>query len=143
MVRRLLFLIAFICLALAACSRQQTATLERPEDRLALADDLKSEGKCLKAIAQYEKLLSEFPAPEVAALARFNLAACRMEIEDYDLARNDFEDFIDSYPKSDLVDNAMYMIAVSYIEEAPRAERDQTKTTKALSELNLLLRELS
>jgi len=141
MARRLLLLVSFICLGLGACSRQQSITPKQPEDRLALADELKAKGDYIKAIAQYQQLLSEFPAQEVAELARFNLAVSRMEIEQYDLARSDFEDFIDSYPRSDLVDNAMYMIAVSYIEEAPRPERDQTKMVKALSELNLLLRE--
>jgi outer membrane protein assembly factor BamD len=140
MVRRLL-LIFFVCLGLGACSRQQSATPKQPEDRLALADDLKARGDYIKAIAQYEQLLSEFPAQEVAERARFNLATARMGIEQYDLARSDFEDFIDSYPRSDLVDDAMYMIALSYVEEAPRPERDQTKTVKALDELNLLLRE--
>jgi outer membrane protein assembly factor BamD len=35
----------------------------------------------------------------------------------------------------------MYYIAMAYIEQAPRPERDQTKTARALSELDLLLRE--
>jgi outer membrane protein assembly factor BamD len=35
----------------------------------------------------------------------------------------------------------MYYIAAAYMEQAPRPERDQTKTARALSELNLLLRE--
>jgi outer membrane protein assembly factor BamD len=113
----------------------------RPEDRLIVAENLQAEGKCGKAVIEYEQLLSEFPSQEIAERARFNLARCRMEIEEYELAVLGFEDFIDSYPRSELVDNAMYFIAVSYLEQAPRPERDQAKTGKALSELNLLLRE--
>jgi outer membrane protein assembly factor BamD len=142
MIRRLLLLLAFLtCLIAGACSRQRDLATMDAEDRMVVADDLKNEGRCLKAIAQYEQLLSEFPTQEIAERARFSLAECRVKIGEYDLARNDLEDFIDSYPRSDLVDNAMLLIAQSYMEEAPRPERDQNKTVSALDELYLLLRE--
>jgi outer membrane protein assembly factor BamD len=112
----------------------------KPEDRLALADELSSRGKCRDAIVQYEKLLSEFPRPQIAESAKFNLARCRMENEDYDLAVTDFRDFTQTYPSSDLVDNAMYMIALCYLKQSPVIQRDQAKTLQALDELNLLLR---
>jgi outer membrane protein assembly factor BamD len=112
----------------------------KQEDRLTLAQDLASRGKCAKAILQYEKLLSEFPKPQIAETAKFNLARCRMEIGAYDLAITEFEDFTNAYPRSDLVDNSMYMIALCYLKQSPRVERDQTKTVQALDELSLLLR---
>jgi len=112
-----------------------------PEDRLLLADELMSEGKCAKAIIEYEQVLSEYPRPEVAERAKFNLARCRMDLEEYDLAVQDFEIFIDSYPKSSMVDDGMYMIGLCYLRQSPRPERDQSETLKALNELNLLIRE--
>jgi outer membrane protein assembly factor BamD len=132
---------ALLCLGCLSCSRQQVRDRMDPEDRLILADQLRSQDKCVSAVAEYEKLLSEFPAPQVAESARFNLAVCRLELEQYDLARTEFEDFIDSHPKSDLIDNALYMIAMSYLRAAPRAERDQSNTINAMNELLLLLRE--
>jgi outer membrane protein assembly factor BamD len=116
-------------------------TPQSPADRLEHADKLKDKQKYLKAVTEYEQVLSEFPAQEIAESARYSLAQCRMGLGDFEMARRDLEDFIDSYPKSDLVDNAMFLIALSYVEEAPRAERDQTATVKALDELHLLLRE--
>ena len=144
MLKRWLFLtllVCLVCVGLVACSGQKTTGPMNPEDRLALANQLKADRDFTKAITQYETLLSEFPAQEIAEQARFNLAVSRLEIRMYDLARNDFESFIDSYPRSDLVDDAMYHIARSYMAEAPRPERDQINTVKALDELNLLLRE--
>jgi outer membrane protein assembly factor BamD len=141
MVRRLLPMVLLVLLGACSCSRGPEISSARPEDRLALAEELQTRGKCGKAVLEYEALLSEFPTQQVAERARFNLAKCRMEIGEYDLARSDLEDFIDSYPKSGMVDNAMYLIAVTYLREAPRAERDQTRTVKALNELYLLLRE--
>ena len=139
--RKLLFVISLFTVAVVACSGGRDKSAVRPEDRLVIADRLQGEGKCSKAIIEYEQLLSEFPAQSVAERAEFSLASCRLEIGEYDLAVRDFEDFIDSYPGSELVDNAMYMIALSYIEQASRPERDQTERVKALSELILLLRE--
>jgi outer membrane protein assembly factor BamD len=141
MTARLLLVFLLLCSGFAACSRQGIKERMDPEDRLALADRLRDEGKCVRAIEQYDRLLAEFPTPQVAEQAKFNLAACQMELEHYDLARAEFEDFVDSYPKSDRVDNALYMIGLSYMQAAPRPERDQTLTVKALDELALLLRE--
>jgi outer membrane protein assembly factor BamD len=124
-----------------SCSRHhQPNVAMKPEDRLATADDLLAKGRCSEAIPQYERLLSEFPRPEIAELARFNLARCRMENEEYDLAITGFQEFVGSYPQSDLVDNAMYMTAMCYLKQAPEIQRDQTKTVEALDELSLLLR---
>ena len=138
---RVLLLFALLCLGFTACSRHGIKDRMAPEDRLALADRLQGEDKCVQAVEQYEKLLSEFPTPQVAERAKFNLAACHLELEQYDLARTEFENFIDFYPKSERVDNALYMIGLSYMRAAPRAERDQTETLKALNDLSLLLRE--
>jgi outer membrane protein assembly factor BamD len=124
-----------------SCSRHHQANVAmKPEDRLATADDLFAKGRCTEAIPHYERLLSEFPRPEIAELARFNLARCRMENEEYDLAVTGFQEFAESYPQSDLVDNAMFMTAMCYLKQAPQIQRDQTKTVEALDELNLLVR---
>ncbi|HVP58674.1 MAG TPA: outer membrane protein assembly factor BamD [bacterium] len=145
MTRKLLVASMIVAAALAAfawasCSKQQAATAMKQEDRLTLAQDLAQRGKCSKAILEYEKLLSEFPKPQVAETAKFNLARCRFDIGEYDQAVADFEDFINTYPKSDLVDNAMYQIGLCYLKQAPRPERDQAKTKQALDELTLLVR---
>jgi outer membrane protein assembly factor BamD len=136
-----LVLSALLLLGFVSCSRQQVKDRMDPQDRLDLADRLRYEEKCVRAVAEYEKLLSEFPTPAVAEAARFNLALCHLELEQYDLARAEFEDFIDSYPKSEKVDNAIYMIAMTYLRAAPRPERDQSSTVSALNELLLLVRE--
>jgi outer membrane protein assembly factor BamD len=86
-------------------------------------------------------LLSEFPVREIAMKAKFGLARCRVELEEYDLAVLELEDFIDSYATGDLADDARYLIGLSYLRQAPAPQRDQTETKKALEAFNLLLRE--
>ena len=139
--QRIVLVSTLLSLCLLCCSGSGSKVTVDPEARAAYADRLAAEGKCRKAVLEYEELLSQFPPPDIAERARFNRSKCRVELEDYDLAVSEFEDFIDSYPKSDLVDNAMYMIAVCYLAQSPRAERDQQNTLKALNELDFLLRE--
>jgi len=127
-------------LSLTSCAHQQANVPQTQEERLAEADGLSTSGKCGQAVPLYEKLLSEFPKPEIAEQAKFRLAKCRMDVGAYELAIPEFKEFVDTYPKSDLVDNAAYLAALCYLKETPRIERDQTKTTEALSELTLLLR---
>lgn len=141
MIQRIALASALVCSCLVACSGSVSKVEVAPEDRAARAHELAAKGKCREAVIEYEELLSQFPPPDVAERARFNRSKCRVELEDYDLAITEFEDFIDSYPKSDLVDDAMYMIAVCYLAQSPRAERDQQNTIKALDELDFLLRE--
>lgn len=127
-------------LSFTSCAHQQANVPQTQEERLAEADGLSARGKCGQAVALYEKLLSEFPKPEIAEQAKFRLGKCRMDVGAYELAITEFRDFVDTYPKSDLVDNAAFLAALCYLKETPRIERDQTKTTEALSELTLLLR---
>jgi outer membrane assembly lipoprotein YfiO len=141
MIQRIVLISALLSLCLACCSGSRSRVEVEPTDRLAQADGLAERGDCRKAILKYEELLAEFPPPEIAERARFNRTRCRVELEDYDLAINEFEDYIDSYPQGDLVDDAMYMIGIAYLRQSPRAERDQTYTEKAASELEFMLRE--
>jgi outer membrane protein assembly factor BamD len=134
-------IIASVLVAGLGCGGGRPEVAMRPDDRLTLADRLRAEGRCTKAIPEYEKVLSEFPARDVGARARFGLGLCRMELDDYPMAVVEFEDFMGSYPQSDLVDNALYMIALCYYRQSPRPQRDQTNTVKAIDELNLLIRE--
>ena len=129
-----------VYLAFMSCAHQKAAIPKTQEERLAEAGALADNGKCRDAVPQYEQLLSEFPKPEVAEQAKFRLGTCRMDMGEYELAITEFSDFVDTYPKSDLVDNAAYLAALSALRETPRIERDQTRVTEALSELTLLLR---
>ncbi len=139
MLRGLVWLLAFSIILGCAGSRKDIVMY--PQDRLMLADNLASQGKCSKAIMHYEKVLSEFPPPDVAERARFNLARCHMKLENYETAVQNFEEFRTSFPKSDLVDDAIYLMAVCYKAQAPRAERDQRNTVEALKLVELLLRD--
>jgi outer membrane protein assembly factor BamD len=141
MINRPVLIATTLTLSLLCCSGAGQKAQLQPEDSIARAEQLAGEGDCREAVLYYEEILSEFPPPNIAERARFGRARCRYELEDYDLAIDELENFIDAYPKSDLVDDAMYLVALCYLDQAPRAERDQRNTVKAIDELEFLLKE--
>lgn len=141
MLQRIVLISALLSLCLTCCSRRGPGVGVEPTNRLEEADQLAERGDCRKAIIKYEELLAEFPPPEIAERARFNRSRCRVEIEEYDLAIQELEDFIDTYPQGSLADDAMYLIGIAYLRQSPRAERDQSFTEKAADELEFMLRE--
>jgi outer membrane protein assembly factor BamD len=141
MIQRIVLVSALLSLFLLCCSRSGPQITVEPGDKLTRADELAGKGDCRKAVLAYEELLAEFPPPEIAERARFNRSKCRVELEDYDLAISELEDFIDTYPQGDLTDDAMYMVGLCYLRQSPRAERDQRNTEMAVSELEFMLRE--
>ncbi len=141
MMQRIVLIAALLPLSLATCSRRGSAPAVEPSDRVAYADRLAERGNCRKAVLVYEDLLAEFPPPEIAERAKFSRSRCRVELEDYDLAISELEDFIDTYPQSDLADDAVYLIGLCYLRQSPRAERDQQNTLKAVREFEFMLRE--
>ena len=141
MLQRIVLVSALLSLCITCCSRPGPRPGIEPAGRLDEVDQLAERGDCRKAIIKYEELLAEFPPPEIAERARFNRSRCRVEIEEYDLAIEELEDFIDTYPQGGLADDAMYLIGIAYLRQSPRAERDQTFTKKAADELEFMLRE--
>lgn len=141
MIQRIVLVSALLFLSLACCSGSRPAVAVEPEDKMAHADQLAEKGDCRKAILEYEELLAQFPPPEIAERARFSRSRCRVRLHDWDLAISELEDFIDTYPAGDLTDDAMYWIGVCYLEQSPRAERDQQNTLRAVNELEFMLRE--
>jgi outer membrane protein assembly factor BamD len=141
MIQRIVLVSALLSLCLACCSGSRPEVPVEPDDKLASADRLAERGDCRRAVLEYEELLAEFPPPDIAERAKFNRSKCRVELQDWDLAISELEDFIDTYPYGDLVDDAMYLIGVCYLSQSPRAERDQQNTLMAADELEFMLRE--
>ena len=125
MIQRIVLISALLWLCLTCCSGSRPKVPAGPEEKMAEADRLAEKGDCRGAVMEYEELLSEFPPPDIAERAKFNRTRCRVRLKDWDLAISEFEDFIDTYPAGDLVDDAMYWIGYCYLAQSPRAERDQ------------------
>jgi TolA-binding protein len=68
-------------------------------------------GRYEKAIDRYNRVLRDYPDPEICDKAQFMIGYTYAEhLAQYDVAQDAFAAVIDSYPGSDLVDDARWMI---------------------------------
>ena len=72
------------------------------------------------AVADYQRILSEYPASDVADDAQFMVAFISEEhLRDFDAARRAYQAVIDNYPNSDLAENARQLLP--HVGEPPDA----------------------
>ncbi|MBD3179160.1 MAG: outer membrane protein assembly factor BamD [Candidatus Latescibacteria bacterium] len=132
-----IFLIIFI----SSCGGPYTArTVNQPSRKLAIADQLFSDGKYQDAALEYKDYLAVFAGDERNDYAQFQLAECYRKDEDYPLAAVEYRVLINDYGYSTYVDDAFYLEALCYFKQSRRVERDQTKTMEARNKLTRFLR---
>ncbi|UCF06216.1 MAG: outer membrane protein assembly factor BamD [bacterium] len=107
-----------------------------PELKLDLAGRLFEEGKYSDAAVEYKDFLATFAGHERSDFAQFRLAECYRLDEQYPLAAVEYRILVNDYGYSEYIDDALYLEALSAFKQAPRAERDQTKSYEALTRLN-------
>ncbi|HMH34423.1 MAG TPA: outer membrane protein assembly factor BamD [Puia sp.] len=62
----------------------------------------------------------------------YKYAYCSFYLKDYQSAENLFKGFVEAFPNSPKAEEMEYMRAYSFYKESPKAELDQTNTTKAI-----------
>ena len=108
-------------------------------DKLALADRLFDAGSYGKAAVEYKDFVATFAGDERNDYAQYRLAESYRLDTEYALAEVEYRILINEYGYSDWVDDAFYLEGVCSYRQAPRSERDQTKSYQALERLNRFL----
>jgi outer membrane protein assembly factor BamD len=125
---------------LSSCGGSYVARkVSMPGDKLALADGLFEKGKYARAVVEYRDFLATFAGDERSDYAQYRIAeSYRMEKE-YSLAAVEYRILVSDYGYSDYVDDAFFLEGLCAFKQAPRVERDQTKSYEALDRLNRYL----
>ena len=76
----------------------------------ALARVLLNQQKHKEAIARYETLIARFPQSRYCVQAQFMIGYIHDQLGDYEQARVAYQQVIDTYPNSELVDDAKFSI---------------------------------
>jgi len=105
-------------------------------DKLAFADRLFEKGSYSRSALEYKDFLATFAGDERSDYAQFRLAESYRLDEEYTLAEVEYRILMNDYDYSDYVDDAFFLEGLCAFEQAPRAERDQTKSYEALDRLN-------
>lgn len=87
-----------------------------------------------KAIEIFTKVVENAPYGEYADIAQYKLGQCYMDMRDYINAALAFKEIIESYPKSPLVDDAKYQIAMCAVRTTTGPEYNEEDTDRAIKE---------
>ncbi len=87
-----------------------------------------------KAIKVFSKVVENSPYGKYADIAQFKMGQCYMGIADYVNAALAFKGIVENHPKSLLVDDAKYQIALCAANSASALDYNEEDTDKALEE---------
>jgi outer membrane protein assembly factor BamD len=130
------YLIIVLLIFLFGCSDYQKALkLEDLGNKNRIALALYEEGKYRKAEQLFEQLKELYRGKPQAERVIFFYANSMLETKKYILAAYEFETFVKSYPNSQKIDEAYFLMAYSYYMVSPNFSLDQSDTMIALDKL--------
>lgn len=92
-----------------------------------------------KAIEIFQAIVEDGPFSEHGELSQYKLGLAHLAMADYEEAVNAFEQLINNYPESVLVDDSRYQIALASLKGTFKPGYDQSATDSAIQELQTFL----
>jgi outer membrane protein assembly factor BamD len=115
------------------CAGNHVPVDASPDELLGRAEEKLGKHKALDAVELLEYFLRTYPGTAQTPRAKLRLGDARFELEEYVLARGEYEDVVQDYPASPHVEEARYKIArCSYASIYPHY-LDQTETERAIA----------
>lgn len=137
--KRYIYIIV-ILLGFSSCSEFQKALKsESVADKFKLASELFDAGKYAKANRLFVQIVPNYRGKPQAEKLMYMYSKSFYEMKDYYLAGYQFERFVTSYPKSEKVEEAAYLSALSYYLLCPVYTKDQKETLDAIEKLQVFI----
>ncbi len=136
--KRIVYLILAVGMAafVFGCAAKSASSTIDPRPAYEEAVKKIDEGKFTDAQNRLQRLVLSHPGLSYIDSVQYYLAASYYGNQDYHLAVAEFRRLISSFPRSELVDDAQFMVGKSYFEAAPgNVGLDQTDTDAAIREL--------
>lgn len=128
--------IFLLTLVLSSCSEYQKALkTEEVGVKYDVATKQYDKGNYMKAIRLFEQIAPSYRGRPQAEKMFFMYAQSYFKTKQYYSAGYQFESFVTSYPKSEKIEEASYLSALSYTKLSPRYSLDQIDTYKAIDKL--------
>ncbi|MFH1858502.1 MAG: outer membrane protein assembly factor BamD [Candidatus Omnitrophota bacterium] len=89
-----------------------------------------------KAVEIYRQVVAHAPYGAYAELSQYKVGECYKKIGNYKKAREAFEKLIEDYPRSELVNQAKYQIALTTFRMSREADYDEEATDKAIEKFS-------
>lgn len=92
------------------------------------------------AIADYQKLIDQYPFSPYSEEAELNISLAYYKMHNYAEAIGSLNDFLRMHPTSKHVEEATYYLAMAHYDQIGRPDQDQTHTELALQQFETLER---
>ncbi len=134
-------ILIFLALAAASCSEYEKL-LKSSDNELKKQKvfDYYDDGKYNKSIELLTQILPRFRATEDAEQLNWINAQANFKIHDYMMAGVYYQNFADTYPRSNNAEEAAYLSAMCDYYLSPRPELDQTNTKKAIENFTIFMK---
>jgi outer membrane protein assembly factor BamD len=109
------------------------------EYKLKSADKFYEQKRYNYAQQLYEELFPIFKGTERFEDLYYKFAYCNYYLHDYMSAENLFKSFVEVFPNSKRAEEMDYMRAYTFYKQSPKAELDQTNTSKAIGFLQTFI----
>ncbi|MDX2046983.1 MAG: outer membrane protein assembly factor BamD [Chitinophagaceae bacterium] len=132
-IRPLLIFIVLAVVTLSACSKFSKVLKSKDYDyKLRMAEQYYTKKKYRYAQTLYEELFPILKGTPQFEDLYYKYAYCSYYLRDYVNAENLFKGFLDVFPNSPKSEEVDYMHAYCFYRQSPKAELDQTNTTKTM-----------
>lgn len=137
---RYLSLIVFLII-FSSCASKLSKTLKSTDSeyKLKMAENYFAQEKYANAQMLFEDLFPVFKGTAKFEDLYYKYAFSAYHLKDYANAENLFKTFVETFPNSAKAEEADFMRAYSFYKQSPKAELDQTNTTKAIGQLQAFI----
>lgn len=132
----LLFIIFF-----SSCASKLSKTLKSTDAdyKLKVAESYFAQKKYSNAQVLFEDLFPVFKGTARFEDLYYKYAYSAYYLNDYSNAENLFKTFVETFPTSSKAEEADFMRATCFYKQSPKAELDQTNTTKAMGQMQAFI----
>jgi outer membrane protein assembly factor BamD len=125
---------------LASCSKYQRILKSTDvEAKFSAAVAYFEKKEYFKALPLFEELISVYRGQGRAEKVYYYYAYCNYYLEDYQLAAYHFENFVNTFPRSEYTEECAFLHAYCFYMDSPEFSLDQESTVKAIAKMQIFI----
>lgn len=136
-----LYILLFAFILFSSCTGKLGKTLKSTDSdyKLKMAENYFAQKKYNNAQVLFEDLFPVFKGTAKFEDLYYKYAYTAYYLNDYANAENLFKTFVETFPTSNKAEDADFMRAYCFYKQSPKAELDQTNTTKAIGQMQAFI----
>jgi outer membrane protein assembly factor BamD len=123
----------------SSCQYRKMTKSKDMDAKLEYAIKLYKKGEYYKALPLLEELITVYRGTKKAEQTYYYYAFTNYQLQDYETAAYDFDNYSKTFPNSEYAEECAYMKAYCYYQNSSNYSLDQTSTVKAINEFQLFI----